>query len=135
MTVKARRWPFPLPRSGGGYGRGPAAAFLLALVATALLACAAAAAELNFPPLSGRVVDQANILSPDTRAALTAKLKDLEDKSGIQLVVAKLRGRCCAPAPIDGPFGLFGPRHLRARARLQRRRRVREAPLRIAGQT
>jgi uncharacterized protein len=34
------------------------------------------------------VVDQANVLSADTRAALTTKLKDLEEKSGIQLVVA-----------------------------------------------
>jgi uncharacterized protein len=46
------------------------------------------AAEPNFPPLSGRVVDQANILSADARATLTTKLKDLEEKSGIQLVVA-----------------------------------------------
>ena len=62
---------------------------MLALVATALFVCASAlAAELNFPQLSGRVVDQANILSADTRTALTSKLKNLEDKSGIQLVVA-----------------------------------------------
>ncbi|HLJ70450.1 MAG TPA: TPM domain-containing protein [Roseiarcus sp.] len=58
-------------------------------MALAFFLCVPAiAAELNFPPLSGRVVDQANILSPDTRGALASKLKDLEDKSGIQLVVA-----------------------------------------------
>jgi uncharacterized protein len=49
---------------------------------------ASGALALDFPPLTGRVVDQANILSSDERAALVAKLKDLEDKSGIQLVVA-----------------------------------------------
>ncbi len=54
----------------------------------ALLLGATGALALDLPALTGRVVDQANILSPDTRAALTAKLKDLEDKSGIQLVVA-----------------------------------------------
>jgi len=34
------------------------------------------------------VVDQANVISPAQRAALEGKLKTLEDKSGIQLVVA-----------------------------------------------
>ncbi|HEX8827797.1 MAG TPA: TPM domain-containing protein, partial [Xanthobacteraceae bacterium] len=43
---------------------------------------------LNFPPLTGRVVDQANIMSAQSRSDLETKLKDLEDKSGIQLVVA-----------------------------------------------
>ena len=46
------------------------------------------AAALTFPPLTGRIVDQANILSPAAKAALEPKLADLEDKSGIQLVVA-----------------------------------------------
>ena len=59
---------------------------LLALLGLAFGALLAQAA--SFPALTGRVVDQANILSPDERAALVAKLKDLEDKSGIQLVVA-----------------------------------------------
>jgi uncharacterized protein len=64
--------------------------FRAALVALLLgLAFAASGAlALDLPALTGRVVDQANILSPDERAALVAKLKDLEDKSGIQLVVA-----------------------------------------------
>ena len=42
----------------------------------------------NFPPLTGRVVDEARILSPVTAADLERKLADLERKSGIQLVVA-----------------------------------------------
>jgi uncharacterized protein len=42
----------------------------------------------NFPALTGRVVDKANVISPEQRASLEGKLKALEDKSGIQLVVA-----------------------------------------------
>ena len=42
----------------------------------------------TFPALSGRVVDQANIIQPATRSAIEQKLADLEAKSGIQLVVA-----------------------------------------------
>src|ERR1700678_4403070 len=60
-------------------------ALAVALLA-ALWACAAFAAD--FPPLTGRVVDQANILSPVTKADLERKLADLEQKSRIQLVVA-----------------------------------------------
>jgi uncharacterized protein len=48
------------------------------------------AAALNFPALTGRVVDAANILSSDQRAALETKLEALEEKSGIQLVVATI---------------------------------------------
>lgn len=47
-----------------------------------------AALAANFPALTGRVVDQANILPADQQVALEAKLADLESKSGIQLVVA-----------------------------------------------
>ena len=43
---------------------------------------------LTFPPLTGRVVDQANIIPAETRSAITAKSEELESKSGIQLVVA-----------------------------------------------
>jgi uncharacterized protein len=60
---------------------------LLALV-TALFGAGCARAALTFPELTGRVVDQANVLSPAARAKLTTKLADLEEKSGIQLVVA-----------------------------------------------
>jgi uncharacterized protein len=60
---------------------------LLALLVT-LLGAGIAFAALTFPPLTGRVVDQANVLSAAERAKLTAKLADLEEKSGIQLVVA-----------------------------------------------
>jgi uncharacterized protein len=53
-----------------------------------LLCASLASAALTFPPLTGRVVDQANVLSAAERERLTAKLADLEQKSGIQLVVA-----------------------------------------------
>jgi uncharacterized protein len=36
------------------------------------------------------VVDQANVISPEQRAAIEGKLKTLDDKSGIQLVVATI---------------------------------------------
>jgi uncharacterized protein len=42
----------------------------------------------TFPPLTGRVVDAANILKPEERAALEAKLKAYEDKTSDQVVVA-----------------------------------------------
>ena len=45
----------------------------------------------DFPALSGRVVDQANVIPATQREALESKLKDLEDKSGIQLVVTTVK--------------------------------------------
>jgi uncharacterized protein len=54
----------------------------------AFLCVLATAFALTFPPLSGRVVDQANVIPSDTRGAIETKLADLESKSGIQLVVA-----------------------------------------------
>jgi uncharacterized protein len=56
---------------------------LAVLVCGGLVALAA-----NFPPLTGRIVDQANVIAPATRSAIEPKLVDLENKSGIQLVVA-----------------------------------------------
>src|ERR1700729_4664033 len=58
----------------------------------AIVCCLVTAAfALDFPQLSGRVVDQANVMTAESRADLEAKLKDLEDKSGIQLVVATVK--------------------------------------------
>jgi uncharacterized protein len=57
--------------------------FALALV----LWLVPAAAQLTFPALTGRVVDNADLLTPADRAALSAELKALEDKSSDQLVV------------------------------------------------
>src|SRR5271156_2898214 len=61
-------------------------ALIGALIAALWVGAAVAAA--SFPPLTGRVVDQAKILSPVTTADLERKLADLDQKSGIQLVVA-----------------------------------------------
>jgi uncharacterized protein len=47
-------------------------------------------AAVNYPPLAGRVVDQADVIPPSTKSAIESKLRDLEDKSGIQLVVASV---------------------------------------------
>jgi len=58
------------------------------VVALALTAGLAVALAQQMPALTGRIVDDAHILNPATRSSLEAKLKDLEDKSGIQLVVA-----------------------------------------------
>jgi uncharacterized protein len=60
----------------------------LAIAGITVLCGIVAALSLNLPALSGRVVDQANIIAADTRNALTGKLAELEAKSGIQLVVA-----------------------------------------------
>jgi len=48
------------------------------------------AADLQFPALTGRVVDDAHVLSADQQAALTQKLADLEAKTSRQLVVVTL---------------------------------------------
>ena len=58
------------------------------LIAVALVFAATIAVALNLPPLTGRVVDQANIISPSAKASLQTTLADLERRSGIQLVVA-----------------------------------------------
>jgi uncharacterized protein len=50
----------------------------------------AARAALTFPPLTGRVVDNAHVLSAQTVTDLTAKLADLEAKTGRQVVVVTL---------------------------------------------
>ena len=71
------------PRSGAL----PAMTRLLALCVVLALAAGIALA-LTFPPLSGRIVDQADIIPQQTREALEPKLAELEEKSGIQLVVA-----------------------------------------------
>jgi uncharacterized protein len=64
------------------------AALIVALFMAAAFVAPTFAADPQVPALSGRVVDEANILSPEARAAIAEKTKALEDKSGIQLVVA-----------------------------------------------
>src|SRR5580658_818096 len=61
------------------------------LTAALFLYLATLVFALDFPPLTGRVVDQAGVINAQTRGNLETKLKDLEDKSGIQLVVATVK--------------------------------------------
>src|ERR1700753_417252 len=71
-------------------GRGLSLAVLI--TTTLLLALLTVVAlALDFPQLTGRVVDQANVISAQSRSDLETKLKDLEDKSSIQLVVATVK--------------------------------------------
>ena len=62
----------------------------LTVVALALLGGQALAAAPTFPALTGRVVDDANILSPQVEAGLTTKLENLDKSTGRQLVVVTL---------------------------------------------
>jgi uncharacterized protein len=62
----------------------PALAVWLALLTTLALAA-------SYPALTGRIVDQAGMLNAGARAEIEAKLVALEEKSGIQLVVATVK--------------------------------------------
>lgn len=75
-----------------------APALLVALAALTLSACneapapaptnaAAARSTADFPALSGRVVDAAELLTPAQEAALTGELATLEGRTGDQLVI------------------------------------------------
>ena len=69
------------------------AALTLLRVLLALLCLApglAFAAEPSFPALTGRVVDQANLLDAAAKARIEGKLAALEQKTGDQLVVVTL---------------------------------------------
>jgi|ERR1051325_1829848 uncharacterized protein len=74
--------------AGHPIDRRSVTAWQFGAVAAALLWLAVAAVAQTFPALSGRIVDQANIISADARRTIEPKLVDLEAKSGIQLVVA-----------------------------------------------
>jgi uncharacterized protein len=65
-------------------------AFLLLIFIAVTLASHAFAAELKFPALSGRVVDDANVLSTSTQAELTEMLAAHERATGEQVVVVTL---------------------------------------------
>ncbi|MDC7682469.1 TPM domain-containing protein [Asticcacaulis sp. BYS171W] len=60
------------------------------IFATLCLFASAVQAAPQFPALTGRVVDQANLLTPEVEADLTAKLKGLEDATTDQVVVVTL---------------------------------------------
>jgi uncharacterized protein len=89
--------PNPSPQGGGELRRRVAsprriAAFVLVSVcALVLLAATVAFADPKFPPLTGRIVDEAALLTGDDKRALEAELKALEAKSTDQLVVYTTR--------------------------------------------
>ena len=60
------------------------------LIAMLLVFTGNSAFAQEFPKLTGRVVDQADLLNPAQEAALTAKLEGLETRTNRQLVVATL---------------------------------------------
>ncbi|HXR24423.1 MAG TPA: TPM domain-containing protein [Candidatus Binataceae bacterium] len=60
------------------------------LILLLILASPALASEPKFPPLTGRVVDDAAVLSADTRGELTDMLAEHERATGEQVVVVTL---------------------------------------------
>jgi uncharacterized protein len=64
--------------------------FFVLILLTAIGVGVATAAEPSFPALTGRVVDDAQLLSSDARLQLETKLMAFETKTGRQLVVATL---------------------------------------------
>jgi len=74
-------------RGGGDMFRARTIPIAFAFIVGAVVSVAA----LDFPALSGRVVDEANILDQPTRAALTEKFAALEAKTTDQLVVVTLK--------------------------------------------
>ena len=65
-------------------------AFALFLATLCVLIGNPASAQ-DFPKLTGRVVDQADLLTPEQEASLTAKLAGLETQSNRQLVVTTIK--------------------------------------------
>jgi uncharacterized protein len=82
------RWPRRLRAGRSASTTLLCLAQVLALASALGWALAPALAALTFPPLTGRVVDGAGILPPETEISLDQKLAMLETKTSDQLVVA-----------------------------------------------
>ncbi len=78
------RWP------GGPEGAGRSLAVAALVLLLAFVGAASALAAPTFPRLTGRVVDDAHVLSPQIQADLDGKLAKLEADTGDQLVVVTL---------------------------------------------
>ncbi len=87
LSKPARGIPLP---AGSWAGVVRALAAGLVAIIFALPVGVALAAEPSYPPLTGRIVDNAGLIAPDARARIEAKLKAHEDKTSDQLVVATL---------------------------------------------
>jgi uncharacterized protein len=83
---EVRSLAVPSPSENKDSLRGLLALFALVL-ASFLLIATNAFAEPKFPPLTGRIVDEAHLLTPADKAAIEADLKGLEAKSSDQIVV------------------------------------------------
>jgi uncharacterized protein len=86
-SLSPSAWRISTSPQGGGWGR---AAFPLIALLAALFFSFSALAAPKFPALSGRVVDEANILPAATRSALDARLAALEAATTDQFVVVTL---------------------------------------------
>ena len=84
--------PSPFGQRGRGWGSARDSQLLAILIASIayLLVAVAAHAAPKFPALSGRVVDDAHVLSADAQQQITTELADLETKTGRQVVVVTL---------------------------------------------
>jgi uncharacterized protein len=60
------------------------------LLLVILLFATSVFAAINFPALSGRVVDEAHILSPETIASLSEQLENYERGTGNQIVIVTI---------------------------------------------
>ena len=76
---------------GGYFGPGRWVRPGMTVAVFIALCFASFAFALDFPELTGRVVDQAGVMSAESKSDIEAKSKTLEDKSGIQLVVATVK--------------------------------------------
>lgn len=86
------RGPGPSVRRGGRVPLSTAPSLLLAVLLVTLLAIGVLAqAEPAFPELTGRIVDQAGLVTWDDRQAIEADLKALEEKSTDQIAVVTVR--------------------------------------------
>ena len=86
ITVTPVKAGVPLPsRARSGI---PAFAGMTIVWLVALLFLATGASAQTFPPLTGRVVDQAHLLRPEQVVDLTSKSEALEAQTGRQFVVA-----------------------------------------------
>jgi uncharacterized protein len=96
LRIHKRRFNCPFPdlccqRQCIGSVRSTRITIALWLFVALFLCLPALGLAFSFPPLTGRVVDQAGIMTAQSRSELEAKLKNLEDKSGIQVVVATVK--------------------------------------------
>jgi uncharacterized protein len=81
---------FDFPVRGSSTTRNPDIRALFRGAAL-LLFLGSVAFALDFPQLTGRVVDQADVMTAQHRSDVASKLKGLEDTSSIQLVVATVK--------------------------------------------